>query len=84
MNLHLLLTSLSCGRCDRIMWFGEGLKQHFYNRNESKLSDHRPVKAVFTSQVKVLQTVKGFRSFFLSERFDMIPNRLKIPLNHEF
>ncbi|XP_074347924.1 type IV inositol polyphosphate 5-phosphatase 9 [Apium graveolens] len=70
--------------CDRIMWYGEGLKQHFYSRTESKLSDHRPVKAVFTSQVKVLQTVKGFRSFFLSERFDMIPNRLKIPLNHEF
>ncbi|KAK1387151.1 Deoxyribonuclease I [Heracleum sosnowskyi] len=42
--------------CDRIMWLGEGLKQHSYTRNESKLSDHRPVKAVFTIQVKVLQT----------------------------
>ncbi|XP_017220132.1 type IV inositol polyphosphate 5-phosphatase 9 [Daucus carota subsp. sativus] len=70
--------------CDRIIWFGEGLKQHSYSRTESKLSDHRPVKAVFTSRVKVLQSVKGFRSFFLSERFDMIPNRLRMPLNHEF
>ncbi|KAI3408467.1 IPPc domain-containing protein, partial [Psidium guajava] len=36
--------------CDRIIWYGEGLKQHLYMRGESKLSDHRPVKAIFTVQ----------------------------------
>ncbi|XP_017224748.1 type IV inositol polyphosphate 5-phosphatase 9 isoform X2 [Daucus carota subsp. sativus] len=59
--------------CDRIMWFGEGLKQHLYTRNESKLSDHRPVKAVFTTQVEVLHTVEGFQGFFLSQSFDFKP-----------
>lgn len=69
--------------CDRIIWFGEGLKQHVYARSESKLSDHRPVKAVFTSEVRVLGTVRGFPSLFLSERFDKITSRLEMPLNDE-
>ncbi|KAL8157661.1 type IV inositol polyphosphate 5-phosphatase 9-like [Apium graveolens] len=57
--------------CDRIMWLGEGIKQLSYTRNESKLSDHRAVKAVFTIQVKVLQTGKEFQGFFSSdERFE--------------
>ncbi|WOH07577.1 hypothetical protein DCAR_0727009 [Daucus carota subsp. sativus] len=56
--------------CDRILWYGEGLKQHLYTRSESKLSDHRPVKAIFSCEVSVVQTVGGYRSFFLSERFE--------------
>ncbi|XP_019228380.1 PREDICTED: type IV inositol polyphosphate 5-phosphatase 9-like isoform X2 [Nicotiana attenuata] len=39
--------------CDRIIWFGKGLKQRQYNRSECKLSDHRPVRAIFTVEVKV-------------------------------
>ncbi|KAK6921383.1 Endonuclease/exonuclease/phosphatase [Dillenia turbinata] len=35
--------------CDRIIWYGKGLKQDEYNRGESKLSDHRPVHAIFTA-----------------------------------
>ncbi|OIT02459.1 PREDICTED: type IV inositol polyphosphate 5-phosphatase 9-like isoform X1 [Nicotiana attenuata] len=40
--------------CDRIIWFGKGLKQSQYNRGEFRLSDHRPVRATFTAEVKVL------------------------------
>ncbi|CAK7326863.1 unnamed protein product [Dovyalis caffra] len=56
--------------CDRIIWYGEGLKQHLYTRGESNLSDHRPVKAIFTAEVQVSSTLKGLQKFFLSERFD--------------
>ncbi|TQD68868.1 hypothetical protein C1H46_045599 [Malus baccata] len=36
------------GRCDRILWKGEGLKQMSYVRGESKFSDHRPVSSLFS------------------------------------
>ncbi|GMH01952.1 hypothetical protein Nepgr_003791 [Nepenthes gracilis] len=39
--------------CDRIIWYGRGLKQHEYTRGESKLSDHRPVKAIFSADVRL-------------------------------
>ncbi|KAI3818363.1 hypothetical protein L1987_12168 [Smallanthus sonchifolius] len=53
--------------CDRIIWTGEGLKQLLYTRSETKLSDHRPVKAMFSVEVKVSRT--RYQSFCLSERF---------------
>ncbi|XP_074368737.1 type I inositol polyphosphate 5-phosphatase 8-like isoform X1 [Apium graveolens] len=34
--------------CDRILWKGEGLKQIWYERVESKFSDHRPVCSLFS------------------------------------
>ncbi|KAK1399939.1 type I inositol polyphosphate 5-phosphatase 8 [Heracleum sosnowskyi] len=34
--------------CDRILWKGEGLKQLWYERVESKFSDHRPVCSLFS------------------------------------
>ncbi|KAF5953793.1 hypothetical protein HYC85_006649 [Camellia sinensis] len=34
--------------CDRILWKGEGLKQMWYVRGESKFSDHRPVYSLFS------------------------------------
>ncbi|CAK9176626.1 unnamed protein product [Ilex paraguariensis] len=64
--------------CDRIIWYGEGVKQHMYSRGESKMSDHRPVKAIFTTEVGVSRKRKGFQSFFLSERFDHITSPLEI------
>ncbi|KAG6404114.1 hypothetical protein SASPL_136354 [Salvia splendens] len=39
--------------CDRIIWFGKGLKQIQYNRVESRLSDHRPVYGRFIAYVEV-------------------------------
>lgn len=48
--------------CDRILWYGSGLKQLAYVRAETKLSDHRPVYAVFSAEVDVLsrQKLKDF------------------------
>lgn len=37
--------------CDRILWKGNGLKQMWYVRGESKFSDHRPVYSLFSAEV---------------------------------
>ncbi|KAK4800613.1 hypothetical protein SAY86_021100 [Trapa natans] len=37
--------------CDRILWRGEGMKQIWYARGESRFSDHRPVYSLFLVQV---------------------------------
>ncbi|XP_059075807.1 type I inositol polyphosphate 5-phosphatase 2 isoform X1 [Cryptomeria japonica] len=39
--------------CDRILWFGMGMKQLSYNRVELMLSDHRPVNSVFLAEVEI-------------------------------
>ncbi|XP_078160911.1 type IV inositol polyphosphate 5-phosphatase 9-like [Carex rostrata] len=56
--------------CDRILWTGKGFKQIYYDRWESKLSDHRPVRALFSVDVDALRNLNSLRSFFLSERYD--------------
>ncbi|XP_071916462.1 type I inositol polyphosphate 5-phosphatase 4-like isoform X1 [Coffea arabica] len=38
--------------CDRILWYGKGVKQISYFRSESKFSDHRPVSALFSAQIE--------------------------------
>ncbi|XP_055827714.1 type IV inositol polyphosphate 5-phosphatase 9-like [Solanum dulcamara] len=51
--------------CDRIIWFGKGLKQRQYSRGECKLSDHRPVRAIFTAEVKIqCQSTENFVKMF--------------------
>ncbi|XVF85544.1 hypothetical protein PTKIN_Ptkin17bG0125700 [Pterospermum kingtungense] len=70
--------------CDRIIWYGEGLKQQEYNRSEENFSDHRPVKAIFTAQVVVLRSKTQFQSFFLSDRFDRITSQLEISSTARF
>lgn len=44
--------------CDRILWKGEGLKQMWYLRGESKFSDHRPVYSLFSVQLDVAKKNK--------------------------
>ncbi|XP_058728334.1 type IV inositol polyphosphate 5-phosphatase 9 [Vicia villosa] len=70
--------------CDRVIWFGNGLKQIEYSRSESKLSDHRPVKALFTAEVKVSSAFKNLSSLFMSERFEQIKNVFQVSPSHEF
>ncbi|QCD83651.1 type IV inositol polyphosphate 5-phosphatase 9-like [Vigna unguiculata] len=71
--------------CDRIVWHGEGLKQVEYTRIESKLSDHRPVKAMFTAEVRVLpKFMKNLQSLFLSERFDQIKTPFEVSTTDDF
>lgn len=70
--------------CDRIIWFGDGLKQHLYARGESKLSDHRPVKAIFSTEVKVSRKLKEFQRFFWSERFEDMTDSFDIHSADDF
>uniref|UniRef100_A0A6N2NEJ9 Inositol polyphosphate-related phosphatase domain-containing protein n=1 Tax=Salix viminalis TaxID=40686 RepID=A0A6N2NEJ9_SALVM len=72
------------GKCDRIIWYGEGLEQRLYTRGESNLSDHRPVKAMFTAEVQVSSTIKGLQKFFLSERFDQITTKSEKTLSDRY
>ncbi|KAG4182093.1 hypothetical protein ERO13_A09G023400v2 [Gossypium hirsutum] len=39
--------------CDRILWYGKGVKLLSYLRSEIKFSDHRPVSALFSTQIEV-------------------------------
>ncbi|KAF3657120.1 Type I inositol 1,4,5-trisphosphate 5-phosphatase 2 [Capsicum annuum] len=39
--------------CDRILWFGKGIKQLFYKRAELRISDHRPVSSMFSVEVEI-------------------------------
>ncbi|KAG4391186.1 hypothetical protein GLYMA_05G138100v4 [Glycine max] len=71
--------------CDRIVWYGEGLKQLQYTRIESKLSDHRPVKAMFMAEVMVLpELMKNLQSLFLSERYEQIKTPLEVSTTDDF
>lgn len=42
--------------CDRILWHGKGVKQISYCRSESKFSDHRPVSALFLTQISLVKS----------------------------
>ncbi|XP_019057066.1 PREDICTED: type IV inositol polyphosphate 5-phosphatase 7-like isoform X2 [Tarenaya hassleriana] len=44
--------------CDRILCYGKGLKQLSYSRSESRFSDHRPVYALFSTHIEVLDHKK--------------------------
>lgn len=47
---------MSGRRCDRILWYGKGVKLLSYFRSESKFSDHRPVSALFSTQIEVMKS----------------------------
>ncbi|XP_077234588.1 DNAse I-like superfamily protein [Tasmannia lanceolata] len=64
--------------CDRIIWNGKGLTQNQYSRGESRLSDHRPVQAIFTAEVDVMRNSKTLDSVFLSDRFDRRMNHFEM------
>ncbi|KAL7149939.1 hypothetical protein ABFS83_05G075300 [Erythranthe nasuta] len=44
--------------CDRILWFGKGIKQLSYKRSEIRLSDHRPVSSTFLVEVEIFNQRK--------------------------
>lgn len=50
--------------CDRILWYGRGLKQIQYDRSEMRISDHRPVRAIFIADVKARKESNSLGSFF--------------------
>lgn len=51
-------------RCDRILWKGEGMKQMWYLRGESKFSDHRPVYSLFSVQIDLANENKNNENIY--------------------
>ncbi|XP_073144946.1 type I inositol polyphosphate 5-phosphatase 4-like isoform X2 [Henckelia pumila] len=47
--------------CDRILWNGIGVRQLSYFRSESKFSDHRPVSALFSTQIKSAKSTNAIQ-----------------------
>ncbi|KAK9106592.1 hypothetical protein Syun_022603 [Stephania yunnanensis] len=70
--------------CDRILWYGKGLKQKTYDRGEVRLSDHRPVQAVFSVDVEVSKASKGSFRDFLSDRFERISHNFELLSTDDF
>ena len=52
MSTYVNVNIFSLYRCDRILWYGEGLHQLSYVRGESRFSDHRPVYGIFWAEVE--------------------------------
>ncbi|XWS59771.1 hypothetical protein CRYUN_Cryun08bG0150200 [Craigia yunnanensis] len=48
--------------CGRILWKGEGLKQVWYSRGESRFSDHRPVYSLFSVEINLANKLSTARS----------------------
>ena len=80
--LFLLVAEIRCSswlilivncRCDRVLWYGQGLQQLDYSRNDSKLSDHRAVTAMFTAEVEVVSRKKLKKAcvHFVNDDFDV-------------
>ncbi|KAE8666478.1 Type I inositol 1,4,5-trisphosphate 5-phosphatase CVP2 [Hibiscus syriacus] len=53
--------------CDRILSYGEGMRQLSYRRTEFRLSDHRPVTAVYMTEVEVFCPRKLQRALTYSD-----------------
>ncbi|TYG62853.1 hypothetical protein ES288_D07G265400v1 [Gossypium darwinii] len=70
--------------CDRILWYGKGVKLLSYFRSESKFSDHRPVSAQFSTQIEVM---KSTNSRFLDKETNfhniMPPEQIGPSINNE-
>lgn len=62
-NKNIFIPTTFICRCDRIIWFGQGMKQINYERSESRLSDHRPVRAMFIADIKIVGSSRWFKVF---------------------
>jgi len=54
------------------------LKQNQYDRCETRLSDHRPVRAIFTVEVEETKDINALEGFLLSDRFDCIESQIEL------
>ncbi|KAJ3694136.1 hypothetical protein LUZ60_009616 [Juncus effusus] len=53
--------------CDRVLSFGKGMRLLKYRRTEQKLSDHRPVMAIFMAEVEVFSHKKLQKALTLTD-----------------
>ncbi|GLJ15987.1 hypothetical protein SUGI_0264650 [Cryptomeria japonica] len=58
--------------CDRILWYGKGMKQLSYERAESRFSDHRPVSAIFVTELEAISKRKLKKKLSLSVSFKIL------------
>ncbi|KAI4351541.1 hypothetical protein L6164_005899 [Bauhinia variegata] len=65
--------------CDRILWYGKGVKQLHYFRSESKFSDHRPVSALFSTQIEIRSSRTGLVEW---NNIHPMPSEPVVPGNH--
>ncbi|CAM8933333.1 unnamed protein product [Rhodiola kirilowii] len=74
--------------CDRILWYGRGLRQLSYVRGESRFSDHRPVSSIFLAKVESINhnLVKKSAGYLSSrvEVEELLPHPLKYRKNQRF
>lgn len=54
-------------RCDRILSYGRGMRLLSYRRAELKLSDHRPVTAIYMAEVEVFSSRKLQRALTFTD-----------------
>ncbi|XP_011009044.1 PREDICTED: type I inositol 1,4,5-trisphosphate 5-phosphatase CVP2-like isoform X1 [Populus euphratica] len=66
--------------CDRILWYGKGVRQLSYFRSESKFSDHRPVSALFSIPIEVMK-VTNPRKVFPTGTFLPMPSGKLEPID---
>ncbi|QHO52531.1 Type IV inositol polyphosphate 5-phosphatase [Arachis hypogaea] len=67
--------------CDRILWYGRGLRQLSYVRGESRFSDHRPVYSIFLAEmVTVTMILDSFHE--LSKVLTLPINLAKLKLSN--
>ncbi|KAI0498509.1 hypothetical protein KFK09_019397 [Dendrobium nobile] len=58
--------------CDRILWYGRGLRQLSYVRGDSRFSDHRPVYSTFDAEVELINYDHPNRSMnFMSSHIEV-------------
>ncbi|KAL8193505.1 hypothetical protein R6Q57_026640 [Mikania cordata] len=62
--------------CDRILWYGKGVKQHSYFRSESKFSDHRPVSALFSIQIELTKSDDAKMVSFQSDVSNVVSSKV--------
>ncbi|CAI9290614.1 unnamed protein product [Lactuca saligna] len=58
--------------CDRILWKGKGIEQLRYDSLDLQMSDHRPVRSVFSVMVEVFDPTKIRRALDLTIPFIQI------------
>ncbi|XP_047482495.1 inositol polyphosphate 5-phosphatase OCRL-like isoform X2 [Penaeus chinensis] len=62
--------------CDRILWYGDGIMQNVYRSHPAlKISDHKPVSAVFQAGIKVIDT-RRYRRIYeeVMKKLDKLEN----------
>lgn len=70
--INLVLQHFFVCRCDRVLWYGDRIRQVAYRHGDSRLSDHRSVSAIFLTEVDVVNSTKLRRACVLPKDVEMV------------